>query len=271
MNYLCYTDWVKLLNGAELADYIQERQAKQVRALRQAHGVAPRLVIVRTNPDPAVDSFIKRKQTYGTDILVDVEVERVELAQSLATIQQLNQDKSVHGIIIQLPLTDTSQTTEILDAVAPDKDVEALGVHATMEPAGPLAIDWLLAGYNVDLRGKSLLIIGKGRLLIEPLAERWRSMGLVTTVADAQAGNLAGLIKDADVLVTATDEEGLITKDMIKPKAVIVNAGLVGSLATEVRELTDITITPEKDGLEPLRVCAVFDNVIRAARLNVKD
>lgn len=271
MNYLCYTDGVKLLNGAELADYIQERQAKQVRALRQAHGVAPKLAIVRTNLDPVVDSYMKLKQRYGTDILIDVIVVTVPQTEAIETIHKLNKDDGVHGIVVQIPLPDTSQTDEILNEVAPEKDVDGLGKFARLDPATPLAIDWLLAGYNIDLRAKNLLIVGNGRLVGKPLAERWQSMGLEVVVADSQTKNLAELIKEADVLVTATDMERMITKDMVKPKAVIVDVSLVGNVAAGVRELTDITITPEKDGVDSLAVCALFDNVIRAARETVKN
>lgn len=269
---------MKILNGAELAEYIQERQAKQVRALRQEHGIVPKLTIVRTNPDPVVDSYMKLKQSYGTDILVDVEVISVDQGKAKEIIQNLNQDPGVHGIIVQIPLSDISQTDEILNDVTPEKDVDGLGIHAVLEPATPLAIDWLLAGYNIDLRNKNLLIIGHGRLVGKPLAQRWKASGLEFSVADTHTTNLADLTLQADVIVSATGIAGLVTKNMVKPKVVLVDAGvatdtngLVGDVAAEVREMPDITITPEKGGVGPLTVCALFDNVIRAARETVVD
>lgn len=264
---------MKLLNGSELAGFIKERQATQVRSLRQAHGIAPKLAIIRTNPDPVVDSYMKLKQKYGQDILIDVDVRTVEQADALKEIAKLNADEKVHGIIVQIPLPDPSQTDEILNAVAAEKDVDGLGVNAVLDPATPMAINWLLAGYNVDLRGKNLVIVGHGRLVGKPLAKIWESSDLTVTVVDKRTENLAEITSQADVLVCATGAPGLITKDMVKSNAVIIDAGvatdkngLVGDVAPDVRELPDIKITPEKGGVGPLTVCALFDNVIRAAR-----
>lgn len=267
---------MRLLNGAELAGFIKERQLHAVRGLRQANGVIPKLAIIRTNPDPVVDSYMKLKQSYGADILIEVDVHTIEQAEALERIQQLNRDDSVHGIIVQIPLPDPSQTTEILNAVAADKDVDGLSKGASFDPATPMAINWLLAGYNVNLAGKKLIIVGHGRLVGLPLARIWRESELEVEVADKQTENLAELTLQADVLVTATGVPGLIKKDMIKPNVILVDAGvatdsngLIGDVAPEVRELPDITITPEKGGVGPLTVCALFENVIRSARQKV--
>ena len=263
---------MKLLNGSELAGFIKERQAKQVRALRQAHKVAPKLVIIRTNTDPVVDSYMKLKSTYGADINVDVEVKNIDQSNAIATIRELNQDDSVHGIIVQIPLPDPGQTDEILNAVAPAKDVDALGKNAIYDPATPMAINWLLAGYNTDFASKHIVIVGHGRLVGKPLAKMWRNSNYDVEVVDKSTADLGKVTAAADILVAATGVPGLITADMVKPNVVIVDAGVatdsngfVGDVAAEVRELPDITITPEKGGVGPLTVSALFDNVIRAA------
>lgn len=268
---------MKLLSGSELVGFIKERQAKAVRSLRQVHDIKPKLVIIRTNPDPVVDSYMRLKSGYGQDILVDVDVLTIDQAQVLKEIERLNADETVHGIIVQIPLPDTSQTTHILNAVSPDKDVDGLGQHTKFDPATPMAVNWLLAGYNVDLQGKNLVIVGHGRLVGRPLARIWQNSGLKVTVADKNTANLAGVTSQADVLVTATGVPGLITDDMIKPEAVIVDAGvatdkngLVGDVAANVRKLPNITITPEKGGVGPLTVSALFENVIGSARRRVK-
>jgi len=264
---------MKLLNGKELAGYIKERQAKQVRILRQAHNVFPKLAIIRTNPDPVVDSYMKLKQDYGTDILIDVDVHTIDQFEALKRISELNSDPSVHGIIVQIPLPDPNRTTETLNAVAADKDVDGLAERTTFEPATPLAIDWLLAGYNVDLRGKHIVIVGHGRLVGRPLSALWKQNGFDVEVADKSVDNLTDVTRTADVIVTATGVPGLIKKDMVRGDVVIVDAGvatdsngLVGDVAPEVRELEDITITPERGGVGPLTVCALFENVIRSAQ-----
>lgn len=262
------------LNGSVLAGYIKERQAKQVRALRQAHNVFPKLAIIRTNPDPVVDSYMKLKQNYGADILIDVDVHTIEQKDALTRIAELNKDDTVHGIIVQIPLPDTSQTDEVLNAVAKNKDVDGLANDTMFEPATPLAIDWLLAGYNVELgQNKQIVIVGHGRLVGRPLAKLWKQNGFNVVVADKKTENLSEITKNADVIVCATGVPGLITADMIKPDAVVVDAGvatdkngLAGDLAADVREREDLVLTPEKGGVGPLTVCALFENVIRSAQ-----
>lgn len=267
---------MKLLNGRELAGYIKERQLKAVRAMRQAHQVQPKLAIIRTNPDPVVDSYMKLKQGYGQDILIDVDVHTIDQSEALALIKKLNKDQSVHGMIVQIPLPDRSQTDEILNAVAAAKDVDGLAAKTAFDPATPLAIDWLLAGFNVELMGKKVVIVGNGRLVGAPLARLWRAKGIAVEVADKKTIDLPGLVRTADIVVSATGVPSLIKKDMIKDGAVLVDAGvatdkngLVGDIAPEVRELGNITITPEKGGVGPVTVCALFENVITAAQRSV--
>lgn len=266
---------MKLLNGAELRDYIKVRQAKQVRALRQAWGIFPKLAIIQCNDDPVIDAYVRLKPKYGEDILVDTDVYKIPQSEAIAKIRELNVDETVHGIIVQLPLIDPpEQTQEILDAVAPEKDVDALGINATLDPATPLAINWLLAGYNVDLRDKKIVIVGNGRLVGAPLAKMWRNSGHNVTVLTREDGDIAAKIHEADIIVTATGNAGLITSDMIKVGAVVVDAGtasedgvIKGDVAPEVYETRDdLKITPVKGGVGPLTVAALFDNVIQAAR-----
>ena len=264
---------MKILNGSDLASYIQERQLGQVRALRQAQHIEPKLAIVRTNPDPIVDSYMRLKQNYGNEIGVDVDVHTIEQSEALDTIKKLNSDKKVHGIIVQIPLPDPKQTTEILDSVIKTKDVDGLAKETIFDAPTPVAINWLLAGYNIDLRGKELVIVGHGRLVGKPLARLWATQDLSVTIADKATDNLDALTKKADILVCATGVPGLITASMIKPEAIIVDAGvatdnngLIGDVAANVRELPNITITPVKGGVGPLTVSALFDNVIRSAQ-----
>jgi methylenetetrahydrofolate dehydrogenase (NADP+)/methenyltetrahydrofolate cyclohydrolase len=268
---------MKLLNGSELAGFIKERQAKQVRALRQAHGVFPKLAIIRTGDNPVIDTYVRLKKAYGEDILIDVDVHQVVQSEVKDLISSLNADSSVHGIILQLPIEDPAQTDELVNLVAPEKDVDALGANSNFDPATPMAINWLLAGYNVTLPGKKIVIVGAGRLVGAPLAKMWRNSGLEITTVDEPAEDLGAILREAEVIVTATGVPGLIKSDMIGPDVVLVDAGtaseggkIVGDVAPEVRERHDITITPEKGGVGPLTVAALFDNVIRAARATIE-
>ncbi len=108
---------MKLLNGRELADFIKERQVQEVRRLRAQFKIVPKLAIIRTNPDPVVDSYMKLKQGYGQDILIDVDVHTIEQSKAVELIKKLNADTGVHGIIVQIPQPVPSQTVETLAGV----------------------------------------------------------------------------------------------------------------------------------------------------------
>lgn len=265
---------MKILDGAELAGFIKERQLKQVRALRQSWRVLPRLAIIQTTDASVIDMYVRLKQAYGADILVEVDIYKISQADLFSQIETLNADDFVHGIIIQLPLVDTSQTDTAVNAVASEKDVDGLGKGTSFTPATAMAIDWLLAGYNVALEGKVIAIVGNGRLVGAPLARLWRSFGLKVTIYDDTTADLASALRTAEIIVTATGVPSLITRDMVQPGAVVVDAGtasehgkIVGDVSADVRELDDITITPQKGGVGPLTVAALFDNVIQAARV----
>jgi methylenetetrahydrofolate dehydrogenase (NADP+)/methenyltetrahydrofolate cyclohydrolase len=267
----------KILNGRDLADFIKERQAHQVRGLIQHDHVRPKLAIIQTIDNPVIDTYVRLKKAYGADILIDVDVHKIPQSEAIALVARLNQDDTVHGIIIQLPLENPEETSQIVDAVDPAKDVDGLGAGAILDPATPMAINWLLAGYNVELRGKNIVIVGNGRLVGAPLARMWRNSNLAVTVLDSSS-NDPEQIKDADVIVAATGVPGLIKSDDVKTGAVVIDAGtaseqgkIVGDVDPELRDRSDITITPEKGGVGPLTITALFDNVIRAARSTVKD
>ncbi len=263
---------MRSLNGRELADYIKERQARQVRALRQSQGVFPKLAIVQTIDNQVIDSYVSLKQRYGADILVDVEVYKVDQSEIMGVIKRLNADQSTHGIIVQLPLADEQGTDEAVNSVAIQKDVDGLGKDATLDPATPLAIDWLIAGYNVNLVGKKIAMIGNGRLVGAPLSRLWTDRGYDVTVFDRSSENMHEQLREFDVIVTAAGAPALISSKDIKIGAVVIDAGtaaehgkIVGDVADDVRSRDDLTITPQKGGVGPLTVAALFDNVIRVA------
>lgn len=264
---------VKLLEGTELAGYITERQAKQVRALRQAEGIAPKLAIIQTVDDPVIATYVRMKQRYGNDILIDVDVYRTDVYSTLETIEKLNQDDSVHGIIVQLPLSETLDVEQVLAAVNISKDVDGLAPNSQFIPATAQAIDWLVNGYNVELRGKKIVIVGNGKLVGAPLAKLWQGAGYQVTVLDEHSKQIEKTIRKQSVIVSAAGVPGLITQAMVQPGAVVIDAAtsaehgkIVGDVSPEVRKRTDLTITPEKGGVGPLTVVSLFDNVIRAAR-----
>lgn len=266
---LLYLMTMKELNGAELAGFIKERQAKQVRALRQAWHINPCLAIVTDVENPVIETYMRLKQKYGADILIDVEIHRVSAGGALEVIQELNNRDDVQGIIMQLPISNPEQTDELLESIREDKDVDGLRKKAIFQAATPTAISWLLAGYGVDLKGKKVAIVGRGRLVGAPLEKMWLKSGVDVTVFE-KGDDLSQLI-NYDIIVSATGVPGLIKSQMIKTKAVVVDAGtasengkIVGDVSEEVRQRNDVIITPKKGGVGPLTVSALFDNVITA-------
>lgn len=263
---------MKYLLGSELAGFIKERQAKQVRQLVQAYAVQPKLAIVAASDNPTIKTYVNLKKRYGADTGIKVE-EHIETANTIiGKINSLNADDSVHGIIVQLPLDDVTITEEVLQSVAINKDVDGLTIHSAFDAATPMAINWLLTGYNVDLRGKSIVIVGNGRLVGAPLNKMWINSGLQPVIIDSETPKKDEHIARADIIVTAVGRPNLITSALVKNGAVVVDAGvasekgvLKGDVADDVFERQDITITPKKGGVGPLTVCALFDNLIRAA------
>ena len=266
---LLYLMTMRELNGSELAGFIKERQAKQVRALRQAWHINPRLAIVTDVENPVIETYMRLKQRYGADILIDVEIHRVPAGGALEVIQELNNRDDVQGIILQLPISNPDQTEELLESIREDKDVDGLRKKAIFQAATPTAISWLLAGYGVDLKGKKVAIVGRGRLVGAPLEKMWLKSGVDVTVFE-KGDDLSQLI-NYDIIVSATGVPGLIKSQMVKAKAVVVDAGtasengkIVGDVSEEVRQRNDVIITPKKGGVGPLTVSALFDNVITA-------
>ncbi|MCA9346386.1 bifunctional 5,10-methylenetetrahydrofolate dehydrogenase/5,10-methenyltetrahydrofolate cyclohydrolase [Candidatus Saccharibacteria bacterium] len=267
---------MKELNGKELSLFIKERQAKAVRGLRQANNIAPKLAIIRTNPDPVVDSYMRIKQSYGEDILIDVDVYSIDQNEAIRIIESLNNDDSVHGIIVQIPLPNPEDTNKILNAVSVDKDVDGLAENSKFDAPTPMAINWLLAGYGVELAGKQIVVVGHGRLVGRPLTDMWQKSGYEVIVADKNTVDLGALTKTADILVCATGVASLIKPEMVKDNTIIIDAGvstdsngLVGDVSSDVRKNDTLIITPQKGGVGPLTVAALFENVITAARSSV--
>ncbi len=268
---------MKFLNGKELAGYIKVRQAKEVRSIFQTHHIRPSLAIIQSKEDKSISIYVNLKKRYGSDIGVDVQSYFLAQADLPTKIENLNKDQSVNGIIVQLPLEKPEQTDEIVNLINPTKDVDALSKDAIFEPATPMAIMWLLAAYNIDLTAKKVVLVGRGKLVGAPLEKVLKASGVDVAVIDKPTPNLADYTLAADVIITATGSPALLQPDMIKQSAVVVDAGvaseygkLLGDLAPEVYNREDLTITPVKGGVGPLTVCALFDNVIRAARQSIK-
>ena len=272
---------MRFLNGAELRDFIKERQAKQVRALRQSWRVFPKLVIFYASKSPVTETYMRLKENYGADILVEVERREVEISKLKEEIQKANIDEDINGIIVQLPLENKNgeklsknETEAILSEISKEKDVDGLN-GGDFIPATAQAINWLLAGYNISLENKKIAVVGQGKLVGAPLSKMFEDSGVdISKFDELNSSDMKEKLKDFDVVITAVGKPGLITSEMLKNKAVVVDAGtasengkIKGDVADSVRELRkDLTITPIKGGVGPITVASLIDNVIVAAR-----
>lgn len=264
---------MKLLSGAELVDFIMGRQAKQVRNLVQTHRIQPTLAIVRCDDSSnVIGTYVRLKQTYGEEIGVAVEVYEETSESAGQRIDELNDRDDVHGIVLQLPVVPVERTDELVARISPHKDIDGLGEASAYDAATPMAILWLLAGYNVTVQDVAL--VGEGRLVGKPLRRMLENSGVaVATYTLESAGSLQDFLKGKKLIITAMGSAGSITADMIEPDAVVVDAGTAseggvirGDLNEDVYERQDLSLTPRRGGVGPLTVAAVFDNVLRAAR-----
>ena len=256
---------MKELNGRELAGYVKERQARQVRQLR-ARKIFPKLAIFYDNDSPVIAKYMSLKQIYGEDIHIDVEVIKISADDAAEKLKAAADDTAVTGIIVQLPLAECDMA--ILDLIPLAKDVD--GLRGESDTATAMAIHWLLTGYGIDLEHKKLAIVGRGKLVGAPLMKMWTESNY--DVSLFHRGDDLEKLADYDVIVTATGVPGLIKSRMIKYGGVVVDAGtaseggvIKGDLDDEARERDDLTLTPKIGGVGPLTVAMLFENVIRAA------
>ena len=268
---------MKYLSGKELAGYVKERQARQVRSLKQSRQVFPKMAILIEEPaDELKTKFTGLKRRYGEDIGAEVDVLVTELGKMSQAIKELNQDSAVHGIVVQLPLSNQDRTGELLNLIAPEKDIDGLGDRAAYDSASATAIMWLISGYNISLEDKKVAIIGHGRLVGKPLTSILRSQDIEPAVIDKNRGDIKD-IKDADVIISAAGSPGIITADLVKKNAVVIDAGatsqkgvIKGDVDDGLYHRGDLAITPKTGGVGPLTIAVLFDHLLRAASATTK-
>jgi methylenetetrahydrofolate dehydrogenase (NADP+)/methenyltetrahydrofolate cyclohydrolase len=257
---------MKILNGKELAGFIKERQshvAKQKNAT---------LLIIRDSDNPVITKYVNLKIAYGEDIGVKVIDYCAKDSKDIAAkILEANEDPSNSGIILQLPILEKEKTDELTALIAPQKDVDGLSGKGVFDSATATAINWLLAGYDINLASAKIAIVGRGKLVGAPLLKMFTNSGY--NVQMFHRGDNLSVLKDFNVIITATGRPGLITSDMISAGTVIVDAGtasedgvLKGDVSEDVRNRTDLkAITPITGGVGPLTVTCLFEHVIEAA------
>lgn len=256
-----------ILDGREVAGFIKERHRRQMGGLHPA----PALAIVANLKRADTASFVRAKQRYGEDIGVRVEV--VSPGRSITgTIEQLNRRPDVAGIVVQLPLENPDGTDAALAAIDPAKDTDGLGPNSPYEVAAVKGIMWLLAAYGIEIKTGPVGVVGQGRLVGRPLADRLEASGVAVVRCDDTTPDLAAAVRECGIIVSAAGRPGLITAETVPPGCVLVDAGggeaggrVVGDVDPALYERPDLKVSPVPGGVGPMTVAALFDNLLLAA------
>lgn len=279
------------MDGRALAQQIETSLTARVQTLI-TQGIQPRLVILVVGHDERTASYIRAKQRSADRVGITVQIvpfqaktESTTLQEQLkATITDLNQNPSVHGIILQLPVPRGIDTNTTLNAISPTKDVDGLTAtnRAAVElgrelfpPATPMGIIRLLEANSVPIAHTTVAVIGQGKLVGQPLACMLKHRGAIVRRANSETTDLSSITHGAQIVVSATGRPNLITPDLIDPGTVLIDAGLsevgqtlVGDVTPEAATKARL-VTPVPGGVGPMTVVSLLGNVVVAAELSV--
>ncbi|AMC00028.1 hypothetical protein AWM75_02125 [Aerococcus urinaehominis] len=265
------------MRSKDLVSRIKTDLASQAQAFRE-RGIRPHLVTILVGNDAASISYAKSKQKLADQIGAQFSLKlfpSITTTELLQEIDNLNEDPSVHGIMLELPLPKTLDQHAIVSRINPKKDVDALNpVHlgnllagqASKIPNTALASMTLMAEYGIDLVGKQAVMVGRSLIVGKPLAELMSQAGATVTVCHSQTKDLANYTRQADIICVAIGRPGYITGDMVKEGAVLVDIGtnydqngkLVGDAAySELKDKLS-AITPVPGGVGPLTNLMLF-------------
>lgn len=271
-----------ILDGKKTADFITKRIAEEVELIEEPITIA--LILVGHNPASEVYVNMKKKACDAVGINVkDYLLEETATQKDLLKIiKESNEDKTVHAILVQLPLPSHIDEATIINAIAPEKDVDGLTLinqgklfigEDTIEPATPKGVISLLKKNYIDIAGKNVVVVGRSRLVGKPLAILFEQNNATVTIAHSRTTNLKEVTKRADILVAAVGKPNFITGDMIKKDAVVVDVGTTkvdGKLTGDVKfdEASEIAsyITPVPKGVGPMTIASLLENIVLCYR-----
>lgn len=280
-----------LLDGSATAAQIREELKPRVQRLREA-GVAPHLSVVLIGDDPASHTYVRMKAKACRSVGIESRTYALpsgtiqEEAEDL--IAQLNADEQVHGILVQHPVPKHLDEIRLLNCLSPDKDVDGIspaslgalvaGV-ARFVSCTPLGIVELLDRYNIPIEGQRAVVVGRSIILGKPLALLLLQRNATVTVCHTRTRDLPSVTREADILVAACGRAEIITGDMIRPGAVVVDAGYnrvegrsgdVGDVHFESAAQVASYITPVPGGVGPMTIAMLLSNTVRAAEMRLK-
>lgn len=290
----------RILDGAALGRAIRQEVAAEVARLKSA-GVTPGLAVVLVGADPASQVYVRNKGRaceeagmHSVTITMSPETSQAEL---LATIDRLNADPAIHGMLVQLPLPKHIDADTVLRRIDPAKDVDGfhpvnvgklvIGDPTGFRPATPYGVQQILLRSGIETRGAHAVIIGRSTIVGKPMANLLIQTGpggdATVTVCHSKSRDLPGIARSADILIVAIGKPEFVTADMVKPGAVVVDVGinrredatqprgyrLVGDVAFgPVSEIAG-AITPVPGGVGPMTIAMLLRNTLQAAELSL--
>ena len=280
----------QLIDGNALAKTIRAEVSGRTQALK-AKGVTPALSIILVGEDPASQVYTKHKVNDSTETGLQATLERypadMSEADLLARIRTLNDDPKVHGILVQLPLPKHMDSQKVIETISPAKDVDGFHVASAgalmtgapgFWPCTPHGCMKMLESIGYDLRGKHAVVIGRSNIVGKPMAMMLLAKSATVTICHSATQDLGAITRQADVIVAAVGKLNLLTADMVKPGAVVIDVGMNrkedGKLAGDVdfdgvKEVAG-WITPVPGGVGPMTRAMLLANTLEAAERAAK-
>lgn len=273
-----------LLSGKPVAERLLESLKSDIKALD------PALVVVQVGNDPASSSYINQKMKSCEAVGMRHQHlhldEKITLEKLMETIEQLNENPDVAGFIVQLPLPKhlNKHVPDVIRAIDPKKDVDGFGAYNLgkmflstefehLPPATPSGVIEMLKFYKIDIEGKHAVVIGRSNIVGKPLAVMLLNRGATVTVCHSKTKNLAEITKQADILCAAVGSPKMITKEMVKKGAVVIDIGvsrvdgkLCGDVDFDAVSQIASAITPVPGGVGPLTVASLIRNTVTAKK-----
>ncbi|KRM23960.1 bifunctional methylenetetrahydrofolate dehydrogenase/methenyltetrahydrofolate cyclohydrolase FolD [Latilactobacillus graminis] len=281
---------MELLDGRSLANELTQAQQMAVTQLKQ-QGIIPKLVVIMVGTDPASTIYTKNKQKRAAKIGIASELKQLPdettATDLLALIHQLNEDATVDGILVQLPLPKQINEDQIIQAIDPQKDVDGfspvnIGKLWLNEPGlvacTPNGIMQLLAAYNIDIAGKNVVIVGRSNIVGRPLAALMLNANATVTIAHSHTVALKALTKTADILIVAIGRARFFGVDDVKKGAVVVDVGInrledgsvTGDVDFEALKTHVSAMTPVPRGVGPMTITMLMAQTIEIAKGRAK-
>ena len=274
---------IMILSGKELSNKLRIEYAKKVKQITNRWGRAPRLAVILVGDNPASQSYVKGKSKACEEVGIgnitinlNKDISEVEL---LRKIQELNLDKNIDGILVQLPLPDHIDEHKVMNFIDPKKDVDGFhpfNVDALYNnkfngilPCTPKGIIYLLTENNIQITGKHAVVIGRSNIVGLPTAKLLLDNNATVTVCHSKTNNLKEITMSADILIVAIGKPEFITCDMIKDGAVVIDVGvnrvdgkLVGDVHFDSIKDKASYITPVPGGVGPMTITCLMENTI---------